>query len=673
MKRRDFPQEMLAELTETSKELILSGKYNRGTKLEFVCNRHGVYVQAIGKHMGGQGCPKCGKEKSVECAAHARRKEHPLPDWFVNSLAEVHKEELRNGTYIRRGAKTFVCEKHGEYSMHHEVRLKGGMCPKCVDTIPDEILQQGLPTIPNTLPRNSIRLIRIQNQNKLPKDFLDDIKSSRDYKAFRNGLIGRGDKMVFVCAEHGEYVQNVACHISGQRCPKCKFVKQKMTFKQRKFSKGYNVDFLNALKDSPDEERFLNFQVNVEDKVLLTCPIHGKYRQSYKAFMQGHKCYQCGMQILGDKISETARNKNPFPQWFIDDLEGSPDKDDVLTRRLRTTDVARFYCEKHGLYEQTVGSHLRNGACCPKCFFGKHSSKLEESVVAWFEQNYPDVELLRNQRNYFGDGTQTELDIVFPQYKVAVEVDGLFWHSYEMLLSKGVDGAKNYHLKKTNSCNEHGYQLVHLFEDSLNNKFELCMDLIVSKLVLHGLKDEREKIYARKCRVEEIDKKKAIQFFEENHIQGYGDGTTIGLVYGGAVVSCMTFKRCAKNTIDAGSWCLTRYACKRGVFVVGGFERLLKNFVRSNDVFRIVSYSDTCVSDGSLYVRNGWKKCGTIAPDYMYVVEGVREHKFNYRLKRFREDENLYYEEGLTEFELAERNCLLRVYDCGKVKYEYIV
>ena len=650
MKRRDFPQELMCELTETSKELILSGKYNNKTKLEFICARHGVYVQAIGKHMGGQGCPKCGRERTVESAAQIKRAEYPLPDWFVNSLAEVHKEELRNGTYIRRGAKTFVCEKHGEYSMHHDVRLKGGMCPKCKR---QEQINK----------RNDKRRSRAVDY---PKEFLEDVRKSPDAPLFFNGVLGIKDSMRFVCDIHGVYTQLIESHISGQRCPKCKFVKQGLTHKQNRYSEGYDKEFLKALKGSKDEERFLNFEVNVNERVELTCPIHGKYRQSYKAFMQGHKCYQCGMQLLGDKVSMVARTKNPFPQWFVDDLEGSPDKDDVLMRRLRTADVARFYCEKHGLYEQTVGSHLNNGARCPKCFFGKHSSKLEESVVVWFEQNYPDIELLRNQRNYFGDGTQTELDIVFPQYKVAVEVDGLFWHSYEMLVSKGVDDAKNYHFKKTNTCNGHGYQLVHLFEDSLNSKFELCMDLIVSKLVLHGLKDDREKIHARKCGVEEICKEKAIKFFEENHIQGYGDGTTIGLVYDGEVVSCMTFKRCAKNTVDAGSWCLARYACKRGVFVVGGFERLLKNFIRSNDVYRLVSYSDTCVSDGSLYVRNGWKKCGTIAPDYMYVVEGVREHKFNYRLKRFREDENLYYEEGLTEFELAERNCMMRIYDCGK-------
>ena len=58
--------------------------------------------------------------------------------------------------------------------------------------------------------------------------------------------------------------------------------------------------------------------------------------------------------------------------------------------------------------------------------------------------------------------------------------------------------------------------------------------------------------------------------------------------------------------------------------------------------------------------------------DYFYVYDGKREHKFKFRLDRFKNDENLYYEDGLTEFELAELNYIPRVYDCGKVKYEYV-
>lgn len=88
---------------------------------------------------------------------------------------------------------------------------------------------------------------------------------------------------------------------------------------------------------------------------------------------------------------------------------------------------------------------------------------------------------------------------------------------------------------------------------------------------------------------------------------------------------------------------------------------------------RVVSFADFTVSDGSLYERTGWKKVGVLKPDYMYVWNFERVHKFNFRKDRFREDDDLYYEEGMTEFELAEKNGLLRVYDCGKVKYEILL
>lgn len=53
----------------------------------------------------------------------------------------------------------------------------------------------------------------------------------------------------------------------------------------------------------------------------------------------------------------------------------------------------------------------------------------------------------------------------------------------------------------------------------------------------------------------------------------------------------------------------------------------------------------------------------------MYVVKGERKHKFGYRLKRFRNDPELQYEEGLTERELAELNGLNRIWAAGKIKW----
>lgn len=67
------------------------------------------------------------------------------------------------------------------------------------------------------------------------------------------------------------------------------------------------------------------------------------------------------------------------------------------------------------------------------------------------------------------------------------------------------------------------------------------------------------------------------------------------------------------------------------------------------------------------------KKIAEIKEHYGAVVKNSRVHKFNYRLKRFRNDPELKWEEGLTERELAHLNNLYRIYDCGKTRYVKIL
>jgi len=51
-----------------------------------------------------------------------------------------------------------------------------------------------------------------------------------------------------------------------------------------------------------------------------------------------------------------------------------------------------------------------------------------------------------------------ELDIYLPEYNVAIEFNGLYWHS-ELYKEK------DYHLNKTLECKKKGVDLLHIFED----------------------------------------------------------------------------------------------------------------------------------------------------------------------------------------------------------------
>lgn len=74
-------------------------------------------------------------------------------------------------------------------------------------------------------------------------------------------------------------------------------------------------------------------------------------------------------------------------------------------------------------------------------------------------------------------------------------------------------------------------------------------------------------------------------------------------------------------------------------------------------------------SGGGLYERLGFRIDKILEPDYTYLVNNARKHKFGYRLKRFKNDPELKYQEGLTEKQLADLNGLYRIWDQGKVRY----
>ena len=72
-----------------------------------------------------------------------------------------------------------------------------------------------------------------------------------------------------------------------------------------------------------------------------------------------------------------------------------------------------------------------------------------------------------------------ELDIYIPSKKIAIEYNGLIWHSEKF---KGK--VFNYHLNKTENCEKIGIRLIHIFEDEWNEKKEIIKSKFQKKHVL---------------------------------------------------------------------------------------------------------------------------------------------------------------------------------------------
>ena len=123
-----------------------------------------------------------------------------------------------------------------------------------------------------------------------------------------------------------------------------------------------------------------------------------------------------------------------------------------------------------------------------------------------------------------------EIDIYLPDNKLGIEFDGLYWHS-------NLFKDKNYHLNKTEECEQLGIQLLHIFEDEWIYKKEIVKSIIKSKL---GIVEN--KVFARKCVIKKIDNITCSNFLNNNHIQGnINSKVKIGLFYNNDLVSVITF------------------------------------------------------------------------------------------------------------------------------------
>lgn len=472
------------------------------------------------------------------------------------------------------------------------------------------------------------------------------------------------------------YEQKIKVHLRGSACNCSRIRHAALTRRNRQ---SFSQDLKDKLLQVEGGNDVLEGKKSLWTKLQFNCPKHGLYWQTALRFLEGMEgCPLCKKAKRAEASRRSKRDSNPYPQWFIDEL--APDyREGVLNGTYGVNDKVKFICPKHGEYEQVIYAHIHmetgtRGAGCPSCAaeISKYGSSLELKLKQDLESRGLRVQKVRGLIKSPYNDFPLELDLYLPDYKVAVEVDGLWYHSLEHFQKSRFSyggNLVNYHLMKTEQCEKKGIQLIHLFEDDLRDKYEVCLNLLLAKCgVLH-----KHSLYARKCSFVDVSSKQRIEFYNKYHVQGDGQGVCKALQYQGHLVALMSVRRGPSNTSSKGAWEVNRYAAINNYKIVGGFDKLLSYFQKKYDIHHWISYADRTVSNGKLYRENGWDLTKTSEPDYKYVYKGRRWHKFNFRIKRFKEDPNLKYQEGLTEFQLAQLNGIERIYDCGKYKFEKFV
>lgn len=214
---------------------------------------------------------------------------------------------------------------------------------------------------------------------------------------------------------------------------------------------------------------------------------------------------------------------------------------------------------------------------------------------------------------------------------VVVELDGLYWHSDRIL-------DKDYHYKKKELYIEKGYDSLFFREDELNNKMEICLSILKNKLLLN------DKIYARKCNFDILKTSEIRDFLNNNHMMGCGSGYAYCLKNFDEIVCVMQIKKYKDG------WDISRFCTKLNTSVIGGFSKLLKEFIKREKPKYIRCFVDRRYGDGSHMKKFGFvKKSCDISFKWTNNIDTF--HRLKY-------PSNSGYDEGL-----------YKIWDCGQTNY----
>jgi hypothetical protein len=207
----------------------------------------------------------------------------------------------------------------------------------------------------------------------------------------------------------------------------------------------------------------------------------------------------------------------------------------------KSTSISRTICRKCKPYEK-----------------GKTQNEIFEYIESLTTCKINDKSFLDNKK---------EIDILCLNQKLAIEYDGLLYHSFGIskypIYNKPITDS-TYHLRKTEECENKEFDLFHIFENEWIDitKREILKDLIKNRL---SFSDKIKYDYI----IKEIDKSISTEFLNINHLDGASNDSDIrlGLYVDNQLISVMEFKN-----IKASNYEITRYYWKYAKQIIKYFE-----------------------------------------------------------------------------------------------------
>ena len=346
--------------------------------------------------------------------------------YFLNKLArdrpsvfKTYNYDLLPATFFAHDKIAVECYEHGVFYQKACSHLFSAGCPECGQ---QKTIKAGTLTTEQFI---------LKSQSK----FIGKFSYSKTV------YTKKGVDLTVTCSVHGDIAIKPEWHFwSSHGCPKCDYeipraIKRKKILEKASLIHKNRYDYSNVVFS------------NVSDKVEITCPDHGTFRQSLFHHSNGIKCPRCaikaGKTTLEDFISRAKTIHGDRYDYS---------KVEYLDNMSNIT----ITCPKHGDFNQRPGSHL-NGCRCKECYIEDSWRATEEFIsnakqIHGNKYDYSKVKYI---------GSKKAVEIICPTH-------GSFWQK------------PNIHVSSKNGCR--------LCSDS---KGERAVELVLLKYGIEYIREYR--------------------------------------------------------------------------------------------------------------------------------------------------------------------------------------
>jgi hypothetical protein len=358
-------------------------------KVWWVCNKGHEWKAQISHRNNGSGCPYCAMKKSGEDNNLAVLNPSLAKEWHPIKNKDLTPYDVVPGSNKK---VWWMCKKGHEWKTKIFHRNRGSGCPFCAGKKAGE---------DNNLSMLNPNLAKewhpIKNKDLTPYDVVP----------------GSNKKVWWMCKKGHEFSAVINSRHRGKyKCPYCS---------GKKAGRDNNLAVLNpslAKEWHPTKNKNLtpfDFTLGSKTKVWWMCKKGHKWKADIGGRNRGRGCPYCSGNIVGEDNNLAVLNPSLAKEWHP-----------IKNKDLTPYDVVPgsnkkvwWICKKG--HEWRAGIKYRNrGSGCPICRTGY--SKLELRIYCELKTIFDRIKLRDKVQGI-------ECDVLIPDKKVAIEIDGFPWHN----------------------------------------------------------------------------------------------------------------------------------------------------------------------------------------------------------------------------------------------------